>query len=137
MGQGRQALFPIILPKLPSSDQRQAVESEQAAGQQEQAWKPVLPGRLAGKEGTQNLDLLPGRRHQWSAALAPRSCGGENQVETYFKRERVELIFGEGLTKKRTEDVADARQSPWGNGKSFLKELLGLLLVSGYFTCDV
>ena len=112
------------------------MESEQAAGQ-EQAWKPVLPGRLAGKARTQHLDLLPGRRRQWSAALAPRSCGGENQVETYFKRERVELIFGEGLTKKRTEDVADARQSPWGNGKSFLKELLGLLLVSGYFTCDV
>merc|ERR1712223_1909445 len=46
---------------------------------------------------------------------APSSCGGENQVDTYFKRGRVESIFGEGLTKKRTEDVADARQSPWGN----------------------
>ena len=56
----------------------------------------------------------------------------------------MELIFGEGLTKKRTEDVADARQSPWGNGKSFLKELLGLLLylsisrdVRAPLKCDV
>ena len=61
-----------------------------------------------------------------------------------FWKEGVELIFGDGLTKKRTEDVADARQSPWGNGKSFLKELLGLLLylsisrdVRAPLKCDV
>ena len=56
-----------------------------AAAGQEQAWKPVLPGRLAEKARTHQL-LLPGRRRQWSAALAPRSCWGENQPETYFER---------------------------------------------------
>ena len=66
-----------------------------------------------------------------------RGAVEEKTKQRHILKKGVELIFGDGLTKKRTEDVADARQSPWGNGKSFLKELLGLFLVSGYFTCDV
>ena len=52
----------------------------------------------------------------------------EKTKQRHIFKEGVQSIFGDGLTKKRTEDVADARQSPWGDGKSFLKELLGLLL---------
>ena len=68
----------------------------------------------------------------------------EKTKQRLILKEGVELIFGKELTKKRIEDVADARQSPWGNGKSFLKELLGLLLylsiprdVRAPLKCDV
>ena len=124
----------LSLPKLPSSDLRQAVESEQQQARSRLGSRSCQAGwqrRRARTSSCCPAGGASGARHLHRGAVE------EKTKQRHILKKEVELIFGDGLTKKRTEDVADARQSPWGNGKSFLKELLGLLLVFGYFICDV